>query len=198
VGPRRPPRQARDQPLHPIYARARMPRHHDAALPAPGVAPRRLQVFTPPTYPVHTSLVSSPQRWQVRHREKGRRKERGTCAGSVRSAIHPGSALDSREGSRSYLIRSRSGFWRVPQHYPGDGLGPSPGTGAGDIYPPGVFSCLGQQTTRIKGYRPPPFGCLISCTSRRISWSGVRLVRASPGDAVLSGPMNRASSVVGR
>src|SRR5713101_7926743 len=43
---------------------------------------------------------------------------------------------------------------RVPQHYPGDGLGPSPGTGAGDIYPPGVFSCLGQQTTRIKGYRP--------------------------------------------
>ena len=24
------------------------------------------------------------------------------------------------------------------------------GTGAGDIYPPGVFSCLGQQTTRIK------------------------------------------------
>jgi hypothetical protein len=60
------------------------------------------------------------------------------------------SALDSREGSRSYLMRSRSGFWRVPQHYPGDGLGPSPGTGAGDIYPPGVFSCLGQQTTRIK------------------------------------------------
>jgi hypothetical protein len=108
------------------------------------------------------------------------------------------SALDSREGSRSYLMRSRSGFWRVPQHYPGDGLGPSPGTGAGDIYPPGVFSCLGQQTTRIKGYRPPPFGCLISCTSSRISWSGVRLVRASPGDAVLSGPMNRASSVVGR
>src|SRR5436309_2674263 len=38
------------------------------------------------------------------------------------------SALDSREGSRSYLMRSRSGFWRVPQHYPGDGLGPSPGT----------------------------------------------------------------------
>src|SRR2546422_5058422 len=59
------------------------------------------------------------------------------------------SALDSREGSRSYFMRSRSGFWRVPQHYPGDGLGPSPGTGAGDIYPPGVFSCLGQQTTRI-------------------------------------------------
>jgi len=47
-------------------------------------------------------------------------------------------------------MRSRSGFWRVPQHYPGDGLGPSPGTGAGDIYPPGVFTCLGQQTTRIK------------------------------------------------
>src|SRR3989442_6636338 len=60
------------------------------------------------------------------------------------------SAIDSREGSRSYLMRSRSGFWRVPQHYPGDGLGPSPGTGAGDIYAPGVFSCLGQQTTRIK------------------------------------------------
>jgi len=63
------------------------------------------------------------------------------------------SALDSREGSRSYLMRSRS-FWRVPQHYPGDGLGPSPGTGAGDIYPPGVFSCLGQQTTRINPDRP--------------------------------------------
>src|SRR6266404_1549051 len=27
------------------------------------------------------------------------------------------------------------------------------GTGAGDIYPLGVFSCLGQQTTRIKGSR---------------------------------------------
>ena len=54
-----------------------MPRHHDAALPAPGVAPRRLQVFTPPTYPVHTSLVSSPQRWQVRLRvEPTRRQER--------------------------------------------------------------------------------------------------------------------------
>src|SRR3989442_13137707 len=38
------------------------------------------------------------------------------------------SAIDSREGSRSYLMRSRSGFWRVPQHYPGDGLGPSRGT----------------------------------------------------------------------
>ena len=40
-------------------------------------------------------------------------------------------------------------FCRLPQHYPGDGLGTVAGDGAGDVYPPGVFSCLGQQTTRI-------------------------------------------------
>jgi len=44
------------------------------------------------------------------------------------------------------------GFVGYPEHYPGDGLGIVAGDGAG-VYPLGVFSCLGQQTTRIFG--PP-------------------------------------------
>ena len=49
-------------------------------------------------------------------------------------------------------MRSRSGFCRfcrVPQHYPGDGLGTVAGTERETYTPPGVFSGLGQQTTRI-------------------------------------------------
>ncbi len=47
------------------------------------------------------------------------------------------------------------GFVRYPEHYPGDGLGTVAGDGAG-VYPLGVFSCLGQQTTRIFGPQPLP------------------------------------------
>src|SRR5713101_4405750 len=51
--------------------------------------------------------------------------------------------------SRCVRDRSFVGFVGYPEHYPGK----RPGDGAG-VYPLGVFSCLGQQTTRIFGPHP--------------------------------------------
>ena len=66
-----------------------MPRHHDAALPAPGVAPRRLQVFTPPHIP------SSHEPRIVAATVAGEAARRADSApgtsGSLRGATHGGS-----------------------------------------------------------------------------------------------------------
>jgi class 3 adenylate cyclase/TolB-like protein len=99
--------------------------------------------FVKDLHPLRPELESSrsaiPVMWQSPSDQTGRRR-----TADERTA-------DAVVGARVLKRVRAAGFWRVPRHYPGDGLGPSPGTG-GSIPPRGI---LLSWATNHQNFRSP-------------------------------------------